>query len=234
MINHFLATLDNVATAPANFIWPTFTPRTVSGLEAGVRGALIGVGLGREQNFLRCLQLVNLVQESPLVGYVTSTDTRLTYTKQALRDRFALSGVVVQDTSDPASDSTVTMIVLPDTPEITAWTLEMDDSTHCTVTDDSGRTVTQTMTYSSGTSNLIDAPLGLASFRFTDAAPASGESWDVSYQAAGASWIPYALARLDTINPVGLLNADLLSWYNNAPTKLDKLAAIVAALGTAT
>ncbi len=232
MINHFLATLDNNPTAPSNFIWPTFTARRLTDVESSARGALIGVALSREQNFFRCLQLVNLVQESPLVGYVTAEDSRLTYTKQSIRDRFALSGVVVQDTSISPSAATLTMIVQPGTPDIISWTLTMTDSTTCVVTDDSGNSVTQTVTFSSGTSNLFDAPGGLASFRFTVAAPGAGKSWNVSYQQAGSSWIQHALTRMDQVEPTALLTPELLTWYTGAPTKLDKLATLITALGT--
>ncbi len=234
MINQFLATLDNTPTAPVNVIWPTFTARSISGVEATIRGAVIGIGLSRDLNFIRCLQLVNLVQESPLVGYVTAADSRITYTKQALRDRFTVTGVVVQDISDPASDSILTMIVNQSTPAVGAWTLTMQDSTHVHIVDDTGASVVRTIAFSGGMSGVFDAPFGLASFRFTGEAPETDDAWDVSYQATGASWIHEALVRLEGVNPLPLMNADLAEWYNMAPTTLDKLAATIAALGTMT
>ncbi len=233
MINQFLATLDNNPVSPANFIWPTFTVRALTNAEASIRGAVIGVGLSREQNFFRCLQLVNLVQESPLVGYVTAADSRVTFSKQSIRDRFALSGVIVQDTSDTPSDSTLTMVVRSTTPDIISWTLAMTDATTCVVTDDTGNSVARTVTFGSGVSDLIDVPGEVASFRFTVAAPADGDSWSVSYQRAGSSWVQSALTRLAGAEPTTILTGDLLQWYTNAPTQIDKLAAVVVALGTA-
>jgi hypothetical protein len=232
MFNQFLATLDNNPTAPAQFCWPTFTPRVISPAELYVRDAIIGSAISRETLFLRCLLLTDLVAESPLIDYITATDTRLTYTKQTIRNRFKNSGVVVQDTTVGGSPATLSCIIPPTAPESASWTLTMVDSTHLTIVDDLGNSVEVTISFSGGISNTVTAPGGTMNFVFTVAAPVSGNSWEVSYQRAGFSWIEQALPRSQTINPAGIMTPDILAWYQGAPTALDKLAAIVTAIGS--
>jgi hypothetical protein len=232
VINQFLATLDNIPSAPSQFIWPTFTARSVGAVEAQCRAAVIGTNLAREAQFARCLQLVNLVGETPLAPYLTSTDHRLTYTSQTIRNRFALAGLIIQATSSPSPTTQLSFIVLANTPDIGSWTLSMSDSTHVVVTDDFGTTVTRAITFGSGVSSVFSDAAGVAHFQFTGVGPSAGNAWAVTYQRPGSSWIQSALARSETLNPQQLMSRDLLTWYTAAPTAIDRLAAIVATLGT--
>jgi hypothetical protein len=232
MFNQFLATLDNNPSAPANFCWPVFTARTISAAEAYVRASVLGSG-SRETLFLRGLQLTDLVAESPLAPYITQADQRLTYNKQTIRKIFRNSGIVVQDTTSGGSPATLSVILQPSAPESGSWDLLMTDSTHLQVTDDQGNTNTTVIVFSGGISNVVNAPGGNMSFVFNNAAPTSGNTWDVSYQAPGFSWVSRALVQSQTIEPQAIMTPDVLNWYLSAPTALDRLAAIVTALGTA-
>ncbi len=231
MINDFFATLDNHATAPVGFIWPTFTPRQIGTDEAAIRAALIGVGLAREQHATRCMQLINIVEESPLVSYLRQRDQRITYTKKSLRDRFALSGTISQYVGSNEEHGTANLVLKSTTPDVAAWDLQFDDDS-ILITDDLGQSVSSEFSYSDGVTSIMSDRNSTAQFLISGGEPVSGDSWTVSYQAAGASWIPFALTRLATVNPVPLMSAELASWFYHAPTSLDRLAAVVAMLGT--
>lgn len=231
MINHFLATLDNDPTAPDGVIWPEFTARTLTPTEISLRGLIIGVGLSREQRFARCLQLVNLVEESPLAPYLTAVDTRITYSKQALRERFSLSGVVVQYTGNHDPAPTLNLVRTDETPEIASYSVTVIGPTDITITDDLGVTVAHAMFYSGGMTGTLDTPDGKSSIIISAVAPDLGDSWNVSYQKPGANWVPLALERSLRSNPKSLMTPDVIRWYERSLISLDRLAAIVVALG---
>ncbi len=232
MINHLLATIDNNPTAPNGFVWPTFTARTVSADEASVRSAVIGLNLSRENHFSRCLQLVNLLQESPLASYETAEDPRVTYTKKSIRARYSASGTIAlyQGVNDPSPQAN--LVLTATMPDMASYVLNFTTPTDCTVADDVGATVARTVSFAGGVSSLIEAPGGEASILLTATAPAAGDKWLISYQKAGASWVTQALQRVERSNPKAIMTPELVHWYDRAILPLDRLAAVVAALGT--
>ncbi len=230
MINRFLATLDGDATAPAGILWPALPDRTIDDAEAAGRAALIGVGLGREQRFLRCLQLTCLVEDSPLSGYVTRLGQRVTYTRGFVRDRLRPSGVVASYTgpNDPAPMLNLT--VNQTTPEMASWTVTVAGGS-ATIVDDLGFSHVTVISYVAGATNDLLLPFGRGSVRLFNVAPANGDVWTVSYKRPGASWVPLALGRLSGVNLLGLMDRETKSIYLHSPVSLDRLAAAVVALG---
>ncbi len=234
MINHVLATLDNDPTQPDDFIWPTFTARTISPAEQSVRSAVIGLNLSRENNFARCLQLANLLAESPLVSYLTAADPRITYTKESIQNRLGISGTIVMYTGTSLTPPKLSLVLTASTPDVASYQITCSDGTHALVQDDLGRSLSNTFTFSGGQSSQISAPSQSAYMMLTGAAPAAGDRWLASYQKPGSSWVQQALTRLARVNPKSIMSPTLQSWYERSPVGLDKLAAVVAALGSAT
>lgn len=230
MINHFLAQLDNDPTPPSGFLWPEFTARVIEPEEASIRAAIIGTGLSREEHFLRCLQLTALVTESPLADYLTAHDSRITYSLRAVRDRLEVSGIVVQYTGGNLSPASLNLVVNATTPDSAEWTVTLTSPTAATVTDDLGNSTNETFSMSGGISTLIPLPLGRGSVRVYNNAPQTGDAWVVSYRRPGASWVPQALEKLDSISPATILTPELAAWYSKTPMKLDRLAAVVVGL----
>lgn len=232
MINHFLATLDNDPTPPGDFIWPNFTARTIAADEQSVRAAVIGLNLSRENRFVRCLQLVNLVAESPLVAALTKADPRITYSKGMIQDRMSLGGTVVAYTGPRPTPPRLNLVLTGKTPDVASYTVTCSDGTHATVVDDLGGSLTSAFTFSGGQSSQIPAPNQAAYMVLTGAAPAGGDQWTVQYQKPGASWVQVALSRLENLRPKSLMDSDLAAWYDRSLVPLDRLAAVVVALGT--
>lgn len=230
MLNHFLARLDNDPLAPGGILWPTFTARSFGDAEASVRSALIGAGLGREQRFLRCLQLACLAEESPLAHRLTSRDPRVSYTRQFVRDRLRPSGTVVSYLGSNTPAPILSLTINATTPEMAAWTLGVAGGV-ATITDDLGRIRTTTITYAGGISNPLLLPLDRGHIQLSAVAPANGDSWEVAYKAPGASWVQVALTRLNDSSIIGLLDPECLAIYRHSPVAIDRLAAAVVALG---
>jgi hypothetical protein len=232
MINDFLATLDNIAAAPAGIIWPSFTPRVITDIEATVRAAIIGVNLSREQNISRCLQLADLVAQSPLASYLTARDPRITYSRAAIQSRFAVSGPVVIYTGSQVSPAVISFQALPTTPDIDSWVLQPLNSSTLNILDDRGTSTSASVAFSGGLSNPIALPNGGGQIQLVGTAIAINDSWQLSYRAPGATWVSQALLRMSSIEPRSLMIPDVATWYNQSLLQLDKLAAIVVALGT--
>ncbi len=232
MINDFLVQLDNNQTPPAGFIWPMFEPRVPTPAEAAVRAAVIGINLSREQHFSRCLQLVDVVAESPLSSYITAKDPRLTYTRSTIRSRFAISGPVVLYTGTRDVRPSVNLAVMSSTPDIGAWVLQPTALDAITISDDRGISTTASVTFADGISNPISLPAGGGIVQLVGTDISTSDTWQLSYRAPGASWITLALSRLANVEPRTILTTDLAVWYNKDPLALDKLAAVVAALGS--
>lgn len=232
MINDFLATLDNIATAPANVVWPIFTPRIITGTEAVVRSAIIGANLSREQHFSRCLLLTDLVSQSPLSSYVTARDSRITYSRAAIAKRFAVSGPVIAYTGLNPPGPTLYFQALPGSPDIDAWVLQSLSSSILNIVDDSGNITQAAVTFTDGLSNPIILPNGSGQVQLVGTGIEASDSWELSYRAAGATWVQEALGRMSLVDPRSLMSEDILDWYDHDLLQLDRLAAIVAALGT--
>jgi hypothetical protein len=233
VINHVLATLDNDPTIPDDIIWPDFTARSIEADEASIRSAIIGVNLSRENRIARCLQLVNLLAESPLVSYLTSVDPRITYTKESIQNRLGVSGTVVMYTGTAITPPRLNLVLTASTPDIASYAVICTDGTHATIQDDLGASLASTFTFSGGQSSQISAPNQSAYVILSGATPAAGDRWSVSYQKPGASWVQQAMVRLARVNPKPIMSHTLQVWYDRSPVGLDKLAAVVAALGTA-
>lgn len=232
MINQFLATLDNNATPPDMFLWPSFTPRVISGDEKTVRDALIGANLSRQQLFSRALQLASLVAQSPLAPYITAADPRLTYDESSARARFGVSGTAVIYTGSRPSPPTINLVLSPTTPDVVTYNVVITSSTAATVTDDTGGNVSRTFAYSGNMAGPISSLNGAASFIMTGVAPTTADSWAIGYQKPGASWVEQALVRMDNAPCKAVLTPDLLAWFTRSEIKLDKLAAVIAGLAT--
>ena len=235
MINDFLAYLDNMATPPDQtsapvVIWPSFVPRVVTGPEAALREVLIGANLPRSENFMRCVQLADLVAESPFQDVIVARDPRVTYTKAALRSLFALQGFAVQSPSVVE----VMFTALPGTPEIGRWFLRVVSAAAgdgvLSVLDDRGGTGTVAFTYASDTSSLITFP-GLDGAVTLYGAIAAGQYWEISFQQQTEPWVQVALRSLGVIQPLSFLSPRLGAAFRTAPLALDRLAAVVAGLG---
>lgn len=232
MINQFLATLDNNPIAPVGFVWPSFTARAYSTLEGAIRGSVIGYNLSRENSFSRCLQLTQLVIESPMQPYTVAVDPRITFTQKSLQARFALGGIVVTYAGSNMSYGIMSLITTATTPDLATYVVTYLSSSTVSITDDLNNTVVRTFTFSGGTTNTLAVPDGSAFIQVTNATIAAGDSWNVAYQRPGANWTNQALKRMP-VNPESIMTPDVLVWYQNAPSQIDKLAAIVVALGTA-
>lgn len=232
MINQFLATLDNNATPPDMFLWPSFTPRVISGDEKSVRDAIIGANLSRQQLFSRVLQLASLVAQSPLAPYITALDPRLTYNESSVRNRFGVSGTAVVYTGSRGTPPTVSLVLSPTTPDVVTYGITVTSSTTATVTDDNGGSVSRTFAYSGGMAGPISSPNGAASFIMTGVAPTTADSWAIGYQKPGASWVEQALARMGSAPCKSVLTPDLLTWFTRSEIQLDKLAAVITGLAT--
>lgn len=230
MINHVLARLDNDLTPPGGIVWPTFTPRTFNDREAVVRVALIGANLGREQRFLRCLQLVSLVEESPLAPRLHRLDPRVTYDRAFVRDRLAPSGTVVQYTGTNLTPSALSLTVNEWTPEMASWLVSIT-GTNATVTDDLGNIEVTAFSFAGGITSDIDLPREAGRINLYGATPATGDSWEVSWKQAGASWLQAALIRMANVDVAALYDDELRRLARRSPVPLDRLAATVLAIG---
>lgn len=238
MINDFLAYLDNNPTAPdlstpPVVIWPVFTARPITGPEAALRGALIGTNLTRLESFLRCVQLTNLVAESPFSDVLTARDPRVTYTKTALRELFTLQGYAVRSPFPVEAVFTA----LPGTPAVGRWSLRILTAAAgngmMSVLDDRGGRGNVAFTYTSQNSGLIRFP-SLDGAVTLYGAITVGQFWEVSFRQKVEPWVQTALGRLDTVSPAGFLSPRLAAAYRASPLKLDRLAAVVVGLGGGT
>jgi hypothetical protein len=235
MINDFLAYLDNNPAPPDQstppvVIWPAFEARTIVGAEAALRGAIIGTGTTRLESFMRCVQLTNLVAESPFQDALTFNDPRVTYTKTALRELFTLQGFVVQSPFPVEAVFTA----LPGTPSVGRWSLRVLSAAAgngmLSVLDDRGGRGTAAFSYTSQNSGLITFP-GLDGAVTLYGTIAAGQFWEISFRQKAEPWVLTAMRRLDTVSPLGFLSPRLAHAYRVAPLKLDRLAAVVAGLG---
>ena len=96
MINSFLATLDNNATAPVvpgstfgNVVWPVFTVKTYTAEEQAARNILYANTTTRVTVFLVSVELLMLVEESVHVGRITKDSPVVTYTREQLIGLFS-------------------------------------------------------------------------------------------------------------------------------------------------
>ena len=238
MINDFLVRLDNNPAAPdlstpPVVIWPSFTPRTITGQEAALRGALIGTNLTRLESFMRCAQLANLVAESPFSDVIVANDPRVTYTKTALRELFTLQGYAVRSPFQVEAVFTA----LPLTPSVGRWSLRILTASGgngtMSVLDDRGGSGTAAFSYTAQNSGLIRFPhLDGAVTLYGTITP--GQFWEISFRQKAEPWVQTALGRLDATSPTGFLSPRLAAAYRTAPLKLDRLAAVIAGLGGGT
>ncbi len=231
MINDLLARLDNNPEAPYGWIWPSFTPKVFTPYEISVRNALIGTATSRELFFDRCLELVGVVLGTPLSGYVTARDPRVTYSLETIRNHFAVAGLVVSQTNIVGTMPRLNMVVTPDTPATNTWRVELLTPTSALATGMDGTSQQTTFSFSGGISTAIQLPGDAGHVLLTGGTPAAGQRWQLSYRQAGYSWLPEALAGMQDVDVAGLLNDELRPWLNS-PVQLDRLCAAVVALGS--
>jgi hypothetical protein len=226
MINQFLAYLDNRAEPPGQVYWPSFTPKSVSQLEADARVALLGDQLPRRQHFYRAVQLLWAVEESSLIGKITEQDSRLTYDRAQLAGLIRRYGTTVLSTGVPTT--AIVQLQLYGQQEYGFWTLSTTDGYTFVASSDSG-VVSTTVTYDAGLSTAIALPGGIAAVRVQQGPPAAGASWEIEYWTQPDAWIS-RISTVDLDKFRGLLSNELLEHYDASPLWQEKLAAIVVGM----
>lgn len=237
MFNAFLARLDNDPTDPGDILWPEFEPAEISEAERGVRSALLGNARRRRIRFLRAAELTYLVMNSPWADTVRQADPRVTYTDAGLRELYRFTGTVVTPTGQLSPGTQLVFGTTPNSPEVAQWHIRLTavsgSSVTAVVTDELGST-TLTIPISGDVSATVELPRSEGVITFYGAQNLLiNAAWDVLYQGDVTSWIDRLLstpveAELD-VTPI--LSPRLLRGYRAAPLRIDKIAAVAAALG---
>ena len=234
MINHFLTYLDNVAEPPGDVLWPKFTPRLIGPDEQDLRDEIIGAGIGRREHFLRCVQLTYLVSNSPFVDAITAVDPRVTYSKEALRDLYRLTGAVVQ-ASGTNPLARLVFGARSTTPDVARWILRITTAGGGTGTmaysDADGLHAVLPFTYGADVSSVIELPNEQGVVTLYGTSFDVGDSWTINYQGDINSWVGSIFHRIPAVDPSDVLTPALLRQFKAAPLAIDKLAAVAAGLG---
>lgn len=227
MINHFLASLDNNPIAPGDIYWPSFTARTVAAQTQWLRDKFIGVGLQRRHNFLRCIQLLWVVEESSLVDRVTSYDTRITYDRASLQGLVQQRGTVSVLTA--GATTAVANLQVYGTMEFGEWTVSIS-GTSLTISDPTGASVVSTVTWTNGSTGAVAVPGGGGGAITLSGGPTTIGTWHVIRYAPVVPWVQTCLTNITDSSIRAALPADLLAHYDATPFTVEKLAAVVCSL----
>jgi hypothetical protein len=237
MINDFLATLDNNPIDPGDILWPEFTAAPVSPELAALRAVFLGNQRRRRVNFLRAVQLTNLVANSPFGEVITARDPRVTYTPAGLASLFRGRGFIVQ-AFGPQPTARLVLGTTPNTPEAGEWAIRVVSvgvgTADLGIRDDAGNDEVVTVPFTpGGASASVRLPENAGVLTLFDTILNPTNNWRVVYQGAGRPWIEEVLSRVEGLkpNPAGLISPRLLRAWRVAPLALDRIAAVVAGLG---
>ena len=231
MINQFLAQLDNNPVAPANWVWPTFTARTLDPTAQAWWNALVGTGLAREHQFLRCLALDELVRSSSLVAERTALDPRISYRQSDAMARLSGYGYQVTYAGQEGTPAVLAPTLSTQAVEYTQATLLITSATQAVVQFATG--ANQQVTYSGAGSTYGVFPLapdGSITGVLQGHQPLSGSTWQFTYWSPQAAPVLRALRVAAQLGRPAWLPPDLLATWDALSTPMDRLACAVAGL----
>lgn len=198
MVNHVRTLLANLPPGDGpldEYVPPEFDPRTVlHPYERQVRAVVFGRQPDRDRVQWRCRQLLAVTHASPLAGWLTADDPRITYDPYAsappLPSASRLTGtgtLLVRRFRDPDPDAAVRIDV----------TVRVQPSGRLEATDLSGRTDVAETDW---------LPLAGSGWSVYATDPLPGQSWRV------AGWVPPLPDLGVVVAAVDALPADLREW----------------------